>query len=668
MLDAPPPPPSPQPAIIVTGKALPESKGERAYDVVRITQKQIEQSPSHELDQVLKDVPGLQLFRRSDARSGHPTSQGMTLRALGGNASSRALLVLDGVPQTDPFGGWVNWPGYDPADLAEIRVIRGGGSVVDGPGSLAGTIEMTSRSDAGTSGEIDAGSRDSREGRARAGFLAGRCVVSLSGRAERSDGFVPITQQTRGPADERAPYDEWSGRARWVAPMGADTELQANLSGFHDWRTRGTDFSEDRTNGTDASVRLVGHGSWQWSALGYWQWRNLLSSTASLSPGRVSATRVLLQNSVPSHGLGGSFELRPPMPDGIELRLGANARHTTGEAHELANFVAGEPSKRRVAGGETLTGGAFAEATAELGTVTLTGGARVDYWRVGDGHLFEEAIPTGAVQRDEYFAARSGWLPTARAGIVDRLGGGFSLRSAAYLGWRMPTLNELFRPFRAGLDATAANPELKPERLAGVEAGLEYGHGPVRVSLTGFVNRLKDAIANVTLGEGPGQFPEVGFVAAGGTFRQRQNVDAVTVHGVEASANWTSGPWSIRASASLTRARMEGSGTASFLDGLRPAETPKFAGTLGVGWEQDGKSAQLVLRRVGAQFDDDLNEDVLKAATTLDAYASWPLTKHLQLALRGENITNALVEAAINGDGSIERATPRTLWIGLRLR
>jgi outer membrane receptor protein involved in Fe transport len=59
---------------------------------------------------------------------------------------------------------------------------------------------------------------------------------------------------------------------------------------------------------------------------------------------------------------------------------------------------------------------------------------------------------------------------------------------------------------------------------------------------------------------------------------------------------------------------------------------------------------------------------VLKGATTLDAYASWPLTTRLQLVLRGENVTNALVEAAINGDGSIERATPRTLWIGLRVR
>jgi len=38
------------------------------------------------------------------------------------------------------------------------------------------------------------------------------------------------------------------------------------------------------------------------------------------------------------------------------------------------------------------------------------------------------------------------------------------------------------------------------------------------------------------------------------------------------------------------------------------------------------------------------------------------------LVARGENITNQLVEAAVNGDGSVERATPRTLWIGLRLR
>jgi len=75
-----------------------------------------------------------------------------------------------------------------------------------------------------------------------------------------------------------------------------------------------------------------------------------------------------------------------------------------------------------------------------------------------------------------------------------------------------------------------------------------------------------------------------------------------------------------------------------------------------------------VLRRVGAQFEDDLNARKLKAATTLDAFASWPLRKRLQLVARAENVTNALIMAGIGGDGSVERATPRTLWIGLRVR
>jgi outer membrane receptor protein involved in Fe transport len=663
--DALPPPP---PAIVITGAALPEPKAERVYAIDRIDLRRIEQAPSPELDQLLKDVAGVQLFRRSDARSGHPTSQGVTLRALGGNASSRALLVLDGVPQSDPFGGWVNWPAYDPADLSGIRIVRGGGSVANGPGALAGTIEMTSSVAEGIGGEVDAGSRDSLDSRARIGVGFGAGVLSLSGRAERGDGFIPITSATRGPADKRAPYREWSGRGRWVATLSGSTELQASLDGFHDWRTRGTDFSSDRTNGADGSVRLVGNGDWQWSALGYWQWRNLRSSTAGLSAGRTLATRVLLQDSVPSHGIGASFEVRPPLPDGLELRLGAGTRRTSGETRELANYVAGEPTRRRRAGGETWTAGSYAEVSAELRGLTLSAGARIDHWQVTGGHLFEQTIATSAVTRNERDPKRKGWLPTARGGVLIPLGNGISLRGAAYLGWRMPTLNELFRPFRAGTDATAANPDLDPERLAGIEGGLEYRHGSWRLSATGFVNRLSDAIANVTLGVGPGNFPEVGFVAAGGTFRQRENVDAVNVHGIEASAEWTRGPWAFRASASVTRARLEASGAAVFLNGLRPAQTPNFASALSASWKQGGKSAELELRRIGGQYEDDLNTRLLKPATTLDASASWPIGPRWQIVARAENLTNALVMATINGDGSIERATPRTLWIGIRLR
>src|SRR5689334_24303515 len=147
--------------IVVTGRGLEPALGEAAFDTKTIGRERLDSSASNRLEDILRDVAGFQNFRRSDARSANPTSQGISLRELGGNASSRALLVLDGVPQSDPFGGWVFWPAYDPLSLSGIRVVRGGGSVANGPGALAGTIEMASRADTGLGGELDAGSRDS---------------------------------------------------------------------------------------------------------------------------------------------------------------------------------------------------------------------------------------------------------------------------------------------------------------------------------------------------------------------------------------------------------------------------------------------------------------------------------------------------------------------------
>jgi vitamin B12 transporter len=245
--------------------------------------------------------------------------------------------------------------------------------------------------------------------------------------------------------------------------------------------------------------------------------------------------------------------------------------------------------------------------------------------------------------------------------------GGWSLRSAAYLGWRLPTLNELFRPFRAGADATAANPLLEPERLAGIEAGGSFERGAVTLSLTAFANRLRDAIANVTMARGPGLFPGVGFVGAAGEYRQRQNLDAVRVWGIEASGEMRRGPWSLGLGYSLAEAEVQADDAAAPLDGLRPAQTPRYMLTGQLGWASGRSAVSLQLRRVGSQFEDDLNRQLLPAATTVDAFAAAPVTRDLQLVLRGENLANERVVTGISGDDVVERATPRTLWLGLRL-
>ena len=664
MFDALPPAP-PTETIVVTGRALPDPTSDRAYNVDVITASELSNAPAHELDEILKRVPGLQLFRRSDSTSGHPTSQGVTLRALGGNASSRALLILDGVPQADPFGGWVNWPAYDPAGLSEVRIVRGGGSVTYGPGALAGVIEMRSLSAAVLNASIEGGSRASLRGHVFAGHRAGSSMLTIDAQGSRSDGFIPIVSEMRGAADREAPYKNASVRARWIGTVGSDVEAQLNGLAFADSRDRGVDFTGNRTRGADVSVRLVGRGSWQWSTVAYAQWRNLRSSFASVSADRASANRVSLQDSVPSRGFGFGAELRPPVSGSVDLRLGADMRVTRGESREFYSFVAGEPTRRRISGGETLTAGFFAESMVRRGRLSLGGGVRIDRWTVDDGRLRERLLAGGSL-RDDRYAGREGWLPTARLNMVADLIGSTKLRVSAYRGWRMPTLNELFRPFRAGADATAANPDLKPETMSGIEGGIDFQKGGFDLSATVFANRLNDAIANVTLGRGPGAFPGVGFVA--GDYRQRQNIDAVEVQGIEANGQYETGPWTIALGASFTDATVNAKRVVAPLDGLRPAQTPRFSTSASLTWERNARSFSIEVRHVSPQFEDDLNSRKLRSATPLNAFAAWPLSSTLQLIARGQNLLNGTIEASINDDGSIERATPRTLWLGLRLR
>ncbi|MEN2710434.1 TonB-dependent receptor plug domain-containing protein [Sphingomonas sp. NPDC092331] len=658
-------------AIIVTGRGLAAPPGDAAYDVVTIARDRIAGTASGRLEDALRDAAGLAQFRRSDSRSAHPTSQGITLRGLGGNASSRALLLLDGVPQADPFGGWVAFPAYLPIRLAGARIVRGGGSGYAGPGALAGTIELESGSPAQLGRlSLDAlgGSRDSLDLAGVGAVELGHGFATLAGQYARGDGFTPIVAAERGPVDRPAPYEQAAIALRAVTALGADTELQANLSAFSDHRDRGVDFTQVKSEGADASLRLVGRGTWGWSALAWFQTRGFASGFASVNDARTVAAPTLDQYAVPATGLGARLEIAPPVGGGVTLRLGGDLRRVSGRTEELFTYVAGSPTRRRVAGGESLTVGGFADASYERGPLTLSLGVRLDHWDIADGSLLETLLAPGPVITSSRFPDRRGWEATGRAGAAYRLGG-VTLRAAAYRGWRLPTLNELYRPFRAGADATAANAALDPERLTGAEIGMDWRPvAALTLRATGYWNRLDGAIANVTLAQGPGSFPGVGFVSAAGFYRQRGNLDAVTARGVELDGRWAAGPLSLAASYAFTDSRVSASGAAASLDGLRPAQTARHQASATLGWARGDAGASLTARYAGPQFEDDQNSRTLKGAFTLDAAAALPLAHGFALQARAENLLDAEVQAGISGPGVIERALPRTLWLGLRLK
>ena len=646
--------------IIVTGRGIEADDGLAATR--SIDRADIERSASGRLEDVLRDVAGLASFRRSDSRSAHPTSQGLTLRGLGGNAASRVTLTLDGVPQADPFGGWIAFSALDPHAIDRIRVVRGGGVE-----SVAGTIVIDSRAPDDT---IDftllGGSRQSIDARALTGLRWSDGFASLSGNFARGDGFVPVVAADRGTADERAPYVQGAVRARLVQDIGGAIEAQANVSIYRDARDRGTDFTGNRQRGTDASLRLVGKGATRWSALAYVQNRRFDSQFAAVNADR-SAASLTLDQRIPARGYGARVEILPRFGS-IDMKLGAEWRRVSGETDENFRFVAGAPTRQREAGGRNSTAGLFAGAAWSGGGWTFATEARADHWTMAGGRLLERAL-TGAVLTDSRFDDRSDWEGSGRVAAGRRLGETLALRAAAYRGWRLPTLNELYRPFRAGADGTAANAALDPERSSGVEGGIDWTPAKgAKLSATLFANRLRGAIANVSLGSGPGVFPGVGFVAAGGTFRQRQNVDAIVSRGIEVDGTWSRGPWRAALSYALTDARIDASGSAAALDGKRPAQIARHSGSASLGWHSGKFALDTTARLTGRQFEDDNNRRALPAALTFDGTARFALTGHLSVEARAENLFDRKIIATLAADGVRERALPRTLWLGLSLR
>jgi vitamin B12 transporter len=642
----------PQEIVVVGAGSLRPPEGDAVQAVALIGH--LDPGLGTRIENRLRDEAGIVQFRRSDGRSAHPTSQGVTLRGLGGNASARALVTLDGVPQADPFGGWVAWSAYDAINLGGIIVTRGGGSGGDGAGALAGAIGLYSTMTDGGEASLAYGSRDSWDASASIGGEVGSGHIAVDGRYGRGDGFVPVAKGQRGIVDRAAPYEQGGLGLRLRFDTGDDSRVEASLRGFSDRRDRGTDFTDSKIDGVDASFRFLHNpwGSTQWLALAYLQLREFESGFASVAAGRNSVAPALFQR-VPATGMGARLEVRPGIDLENPLRVGVDWRRTVGRTEEDFFFSGVVPGRHRIAGGSSDTVGAFAEWTS--GDVndgflwTLSG--RVDRWWLGEGYRLERNI-AGPVITDLRFAARQGWEGSGRAG-VRWTSDAFSLRAAAYRGWRLPTLNELYRPFRVGAEVTTANAALKPERLWGGEVGADWDNGDTKLSATLFVNHLTNAIANVTLAP---------------NLNQRQNLDAIDSKGVEVSAEQRIGPATLRATYAFTDAKVDASGGAAPLDGRRPAQIAKHGGSVSLRSNAGGPFGGFAtLRYVGKQNEDDLGLLELGDALTLDAGLSWKLTKAVSIEARGENLFDELVPAAISSSGIVERATPRTLWVGARV-
>ncbi len=379
--------------------------------------------------------------------------------------------------------------------------------------------------------------------RVAASLVDQRAAISVFADRFSTGGYPVLQDNQRGPVDNNASADSNLLQLGAAFAFDADTSLKVTGRFFDEDRGNGTIYTANSTKGADASAVLTRRFPAlpaELSLTTYYQHRKFQSTFSSVNADRDVETPSLDQYDVPADAVGGSAVWTMQLGAQHALILGADARWVEGETNELFRFIGDDFTRQRTAGGQQIFVGAFAEDTWKISpAATIVGGFRLDRWELYDGSRNEFNRATGSPTLTSIFPDRSGYSLNGRLGAIGNVTEQIALRAAAYTGFRVPTLNELYRPFRVGNVITEANAALDPERLVGGEAGIDWRPlKPLHFEATVFYNRLENAIGNITIGVGPGNFDPGGFIPAGVTLRQRQNIDLVTAPGFEFTSDW----------------------------------------------------------------------------------------------------------------------------------
>src|SRR3990172_4402730 len=390
-----------EPVVVSAGRVEQKLRDVPA-NVTVITREEIQQSPARTVDDLLRQIPGFSLFRRSSSLVTHPTAQGGSLRGIGPSGGSRTLVLLDGVPLNDPFGGWVYWSKVPLESIERIEVTRGLGSGVYGNYALAGVINIVTRRPEArvVQAKLDLGTRNTVDADLLASHVTGPWGVSLEGNFFRTDGYKIVREDQRGKIDIDADssHETFNGRVEYTPSLASSLFLAGSF--FHEDRGNGTPLQNNSTEagyiGTGGRLRTADGSDWQFTLFSHLQTFN--STFSSAAPDRNSETPALNQFDVPSTDLGGNLQWSKQIHQAHLLTAGTDLRWIDGETNEDFTFNAtlNAFTRRRKAGGEQFLAGVYIQ---DIFTPSpqwqLTIGGRLDLWQSFGASRVQNNIQTG---------------------------------------------------------------------------------------------------------------------------------------------------------------------------------------------------------------------------------------------------------------------------------
>jgi iron complex outermembrane receptor protein len=612
--------------VVVAATRIPMAPSRISAAATVLTQDDIRRTPFHsgtQIDDLLRYVPTVQPSLLG-SRYNHPTAQFVSIRGLG---TRRALVLLDGVPLNDGFGGWINW-GLVPDRIERVEIIPGGGSNLYGTWAMGGIINIISqsgRSKTGASADMSGGLFGTNIQSVRAQYGNDRTGLTLSYRRFDTTGFLTVPSYQRGPVDEPVGSEHHQFTGRVSHELTSHTIATISGTYYREDRSFGTPLSQgSRTIGT-VSFGLKGdlgiRGVWETKTFAQWQTFNNQSAAVLPSPSVRLSDQLDRLQTIPSNDFGGMAQWSAPFLSFSRIVAGGDIRAILAQSEET--LVSSQTSL--VTRGKQVGIGTFGEWIIEpFDALVLTAGVRWDWWKNFGGSRTAGSGLTGTTQDN------AASIVNPKVSLLYRINDRVRVGASVYQAFRAPTLNELYRDFSSSGFAFLSNDRLEPERLTGGDMKVEVAllpDGLLDFRAAGHYDVIKDQILFVTQGPTSAMRQNIGKGRSVGTdieLRSRLNDELFMMLGYSfGDSIITSFP-----------------GNPS-REGLRIPNVSRHqvtaAFTIG---RLDFAQLTLQARYLSRQFADDLNRQSIADFIVLDASLRKRIASWAELFIDGENLTD----------------------------
>ena len=628
--------------VTVTAYRTPLGVLESPVTTRALTQTNLNTSPSITLDGKLRQLPGVELFRRSSSLVANPSSQGLSLRALGSTAASRTLLTEDDVPLNDPFAGWIHWQEQPELSIQRIEVVRGGASDLYGSSAIGGVVDVVPMRPTRDQLEFRSsyGAENTFDDSLLAAAKRGPWGLLAAGGAIGTDGYIQEAPAQRGPIDQPSDVHSENGLILAEHDQGA-LRLFLRTSAYNDARNNGT---PDQTNATRLWRYATG-ADWQGPHNGVLGTRvygstahfrqvfsEILNTPTAADPScsyRCSESPTDFSHS-PENELGAVAHWTQPLGAGLVLVAGADTHdvrvwdreQTYGSAAALTNL---HDHQRDSSG--------YAEGMWVHNAWTATLSGRLDWFQNYDGQLlvWNGTAWVPSPSQPPQFGQR---VFDPRLGLSRKLFAHWAASATAFRAFRAPSPNELYRSTQVGNELTTPNGNLLSERATGWEAGLatERPWGAARVSY--FLTEVNRPIVAVTID--PNSSP---------ILLMRENLGQIESRGVSLDYELSPRRWLAvdggyqYAHATVTKGVSDvGKWIPEVARNMATMNVRAFRPRLG--------TINLEGRLSGRQYDDDANDFLLHSFFRLDAYGSHDFGNRFEVFIAGENLLDRQIEVS----------------------